>query len=141
MTVLGVVLHLQPGFQAVLGSARLNLTLLCGCAGLFGHVSTRSYKQKNTQPGGPGVEKLTIKAVPSEATFISAFVPTTATQTMANTKLTSVNRNKHYRIVQHANSSVDRFTDRAALNQARKEASNNHASAWNDTLQTSVPFV
>jgi len=46
-------------------------------------------------------------------------------------------RSEYARIVQHANSSLDILDDRAALNQARKQASDKRVSTWTNTLEAS----
>ena len=55
-----------------------------------------------------------------------------------NTGPLYIDRREFARIVHHANSSLDGFDDRAALNAARKQASDKRVSTWTNTLEASV---
>lgn len=54
-----------------------------------------------------------------------------------NTGPLYIDRREFARIVHHANSSLDGFDDRAALNQRRKQASDKRVSTWTNTLEAS----
>jgi len=54
-----------------------------------------------------------------------------------NTGPLYIDRREFARIVHHANSNLDGFDDRAALNQRRKQASDKRVSTWTNTLEAS----
>jgi len=54
-----------------------------------------------------------------------------------NTGPLYIDRREFARIVHHANSSLDGFDDRAALNQRRKQDSDKRVSTWTNTLEAS----